>query len=361
MAVVAVDPHPAAPRSAYGYARVNTPDLFAEARTCEAEGRHADARDIYARLAGQGEVEAITALGKSLLVYPPVDHQRGIDLLLKATQSNNAEALRICAVMAAQGAGLPHDWGAAFNYLQASAAQGLEAAQSELRLLASASGDDWKQLRDGVDVNALLAPGRMQLVHTKPRIAIIENFLTPAFCDWLVSRAKPKIARAQTIDDEGAHYISSGRSNSSSNFNFVELDLALVLVRTRIAALAGLPTDSFENTQVLHYAPGQRFAAHYDFLDPNNPAQRQTIDQWGQRVVTFLVYLNDRFDGADTSFLKLNWRYRGNKGDAIMFRNVDASGAPDPATLHEGLAPTRGEKWLMSQWIRLPRSAARPG
>jgi hypothetical protein len=304
----------------------------------------------------QGDVEAMTALGKSLLIYPPVDHQRGIDLILRATQVNDAEALRMCAVMAAQGAGLPHDWGAALNYLEASAAHNLEAAQSELRLLASAKGDDWRRLRDGIDLNALLAPGRMQLVHAKPRIAIIENFLAPAFCDWLVARATPKIARAHMIDDEGAHYIASGRSNSSSNFNFVELDLALVLVRTRIAALTGLATDGFENTQVLHYAPGQRFAAHYDFLDPNLPAQRETIDQWGQRVVTFLIYLNDDFDGADTSFLKLNWRYRGNKGDAILFRNVDAIGAPDPATLHEGLAPTRGEKWLLSQWIRLAPS-----
>ena len=333
---------------------MNTADPFARAHAFEAEGRHADARDILSRLAEQGDVAAMTALGKSLLVHPPVDHARGIDLIVQAARGNDAEALRLCAVMSSQGAGMPQDWGAALNYLEASAAHGLDAAQRELRLLASAPGDDWKRLRDCIDVNALLAPGRMQLVHTRPRIAIVEGFLTPEFCDWLVARAGPKIARAHMIDDEGAHYIASGRSNSSSNFNFVELDLALVLVRTRIAALTGLATDGFENTQVLHYAPGQRFAAHYDFLDPNLPAQRDTIGQWGQRVVTFLVYLNDGFDGAETAFLKLDWRYRGNKGDAILFRNVDATGAPDPATLHEGLAPTHGEKWLLSQWIRLP-------
>jgi len=340
---------------------MNTTDPFAQAHALEVEDRHPEAREILSRLSDQGDAEAMTALGKSLLVHPPVDHQRGIDLVLRAAQAENAEALRMCAVMAGQGAGLPQDWGVALNYLKASAGCGLDAAQNELRLLASAQSDDWKRLRDSVDLSALLAPGRMQLVHTKPRIAVIEKFLTPALCDWLIARARPKIARAKTIDDEGAHYIDSGRSNSSSNFNFTELDLALILVRTRIAALTGLATDGFENTQVLHYAPGQRFAAHYDFLDPNNPAQSRTIDIWGQRVVTFLVYLNDDFDGADTSFLKLNWRYRGGKGDAIMFRNVDSAGAPDLATLHEGLAPTRGEKWLLSQWIRLPRQAARSG
>jgi len=336
---------------------MNTADPFAQARALEAEGRHPEARDILSRLADQRDAGAMTALGKSLLAHPPVDHERGIDLILRAAQADNAEALRMCAVMAGQGAGLPQDWGVALDYLEASAGRGLDTAQNELRLLASTQGDDWKRLRDGVDLPALLAPGRMQLVHTKPRIAIVEKFLSPAFCDWMIARARPMIARAKTIDDEGAAYIDSARTNSSSNFNFAELDLALVLIRTRIAALTGLPTDGFENTQILHYAPGQRFAAHYDFLDPNNPAQRQTIDVWGQRVVTFLVYLNDDFDGADTSFLKLNWRYRGNKGDAILFRNVDGAGAPDLATLHEGMAPARGEKWLLSQWIRPPQRA----
>src|SRR6202012_6164720 len=129
------------------------------------------------------------------------------------------------------GAGLPRDWGAALDYLRASASYGLETAQNELRLLASAQGADWKRLRDGVDLNTLLTPGRLQLVHTKPRIAIVEKFLSPEFCDWLIARAKPKIARAQMVNFEGADYIAIGRSNSSSNFKVAVWDLASVLVR----------------------------------------------------------------------------------------------------------------------------------
>jgi hypothetical protein len=83
------------------------------------------------------------------------------------------------------------------------------------------------------------------------------------------------------------------------------------------------------------------------------------IDDLGQRAVTFLVYLNDDYDGAETAFLALKWRYRGNKGDAILFRNVDSTGAPDLATLHAGLTPSRGEKWLLSQWIRMPQEHMR--
>lgn len=337
---------------------MNTIHPIAQAQALEAESRHLEARDILSRLADQGDGEAQTALGKNLLFHPPTDFQRGIDLVLRATQSHNAEALRFCAVMSAQGVGVPQDWGAALGYLQAGAEYGLATAQSELRLLASARGEDWKRMRDSVDLPALLAPRQMQLVHTRPRIAIVEKFLSPEFCDWLIARARPKIARAQVIDEDGAHVVGSERNNSWSTFHFTELDLAFVLVRTRIAALTGLALSGFEQTQILHYAPGERFAPHHDFLDPLLPAQREMIDKWGQRVVTFLVYLNDDFDGAETAFLKLNWRYRGAKGDAILFRNVDSTGAPDLATLHAGRATTRGEKWLLSQWIRIPPSTA---
>jgi len=336
---------------------VNTSDPFAQARALEAGGRYLEARDILSRLTDQDDAAALTALGKSLLFHPPIDFERGIGLITRATQAHNAEALQLCAVMSAQGAGLQQDWGAALGYLEASAVQGLEAAQSELRLLASMEGDDWKRLRDSVDLPALLAPGRMQLVHTRPRVAVVEKFLSPAFCDWLIARAKPKIAPAQMIDEEGVHYVSSQRNNSWAYFGLSELDVAFVIVRARIAALTGLPVGGFEKTQILHYAPGQRFIAHHDFFDPNLPAQRSMIEKGGQRVVTFLIYLNDGFDGAETGFMELNWRYRGNKGDAILFRNVDSTGAPDPTTLHAGLAPTRGEKWLLSQWIRMPPSA----
>ncbi|HVU20834.1 MAG TPA: 2OG-Fe(II) oxygenase [Rhizomicrobium sp.] len=336
---------------------MNTSDPLAQAHVLQTQGRHVEAREILSRLADQGDADAQAALGKSLLFREPIDYPRGIDLVLRATQANNAEALRLCSVLSASGAGMPQDWGAALGYLEASAQSGLAAAQGELRLLASMPGNDWKKLRENVDLDALLAPARMQLVHTRPRIAVVEKFLTPDFCDWLIARAKPKIGPAQMIDEEGVHYVGSQRNNSWAYFGLSELDIAFVIVRARIAALTGLPVSGFEKTQILHYAPGQRFVAHHDFFDPKLPAQRKMMDVLGQRVVTFLIYLNDGFDGAETGFMELNWRYRGNKGDAILFRNVDATGAPDPTTLHAGLAPLRGEKWLLSQWIRLAPSA----
>jgi prolyl 4-hydroxylase len=113
-----------------------------------------------------------------------------------------------------------------------------------------------------------------------------------------------------------------------------------------------MPTQFFEPPTMLHYKPGETFQPHYDFLDDTKPGLSNEIAQNGQRVLTFLLYLNESFDGGETEFPLIDVRYKGNKGDALCFWNVMADGSPDRRTLHAGLPPTRGEKWLLSQWVR---------
>jgi len=72
----------------------------------------------------------------------------------------------------------------------------------------------------------------------------------------------------------------------------------------------------------------------------------------GQRVKTCLVYLNDDYEGGETDFPKLWLKFRGRTGAALVFENVLANGTGDMKTLHTGLPPMRGEKWLLSQWMR---------
>ena len=103
---------------------------------------------------------------------------------------------------------------------------------------------------------------------------------------------------------------------------------------------------------VLHYAPGEEYGEHYDYLDPAIPAYAAELAQRGQRVATCLMYLNDDYEGGETDFPKLDVSFKGKKGDALIFFSVDASGRPDARTVHAGRTPTRGEKWLLSQFFR---------
>jgi prolyl 4-hydroxylase len=110
----------------------------------------------------------------------------------------------------------------------------------------------------------------------------------------------------------------------------------------RIAAATATAAAQGEPLQVLRYDVGQEFRPHSDALshDPN------------QRVLTTLVYLNQGYEGGETAFVQTGLAFRGAPGEALIFRNVDARGRPDPRATHAGLPVRRGVKFLASRWIR---------
>jgi hypothetical protein len=107
-----------------------------------------------------------------------------------------------------------------------------------------------------------------------------------------------------------------------------------------------------EATAVLHYAAGEESTDHYDFVSPETPNYAEEIARNGQRVLTFLVYLNDDYHGGRTDFVELGMTHKGRRGEGLFFVNALENNEPDLRTLHAGRPPTRGEKWIVSQFIR---------
>lgn len=315
-------------------------------------------------------VDALTTLALQRLsqARSAADTQGAATLLLQAADQGDARASARLAVMAGAGIGVPQDWAAALDHLQQAAARGWPSARAELALLASPDGpaaapvDDashWHRLRRQVDLPRWLTLPPKEALSEAPRLRRFAGFAPPAVCRWLIDRAREKLARARTYDARtGEGRLDGERTNHERDFGLADADLVLTLVRARIAAAAGLPTSVMESAKVLHYTVGQQFGAHFDFIDPALPGLAAEIEARGQRLVTFLLYLNDDFDGGETAFLAVNRQHRGRAGDALMFANVDPQGRPDRQTLHAGLPPTRGEKWVLSQWIRDREPAA---
>jgi prolyl 4-hydroxylase len=131
-----------------------------------------------------------------------------------------------------------------------------------------------------------------------------------------------------------------------------ESDLVLLFIRARIAQIIELPVPWMEATMMLHYAPGEEFLPHLDFLDTQLPGPAADVAERGQRVVTFLLALNEDYEGGETAFTELGRRWKGQTGSGLFFWNVEPDGRPDPRTRHAGLPPVNGEKWLLSQWVR---------
>ena len=185
-----------------------------------------------------------------------------------------------------------------------------------------------------------------------PLIVTLPGFLGPAACDWLIAQSRDFLQPATVYNKAGAGNADEARTNSGTGFGLLDLDVVLALVRARMAKAVGQPVETFELTNVLHYAVGQKFSPHFDFIDPVTPTLAEDVARKGQRVGTFLIYLNDDYDGGETEFPVFKLRIKGRKGDGLYFRSVDAAGAPDVRTWHAGLPPTSGEKWILSQWMR---------
>jgi len=350
--------------------RDSTPDDVAAqlelARQCDAKGDGEAALLCLRRAAATGDLTAKAALGRHLMSHPPVNIAEGVKLTAEAAKEGSGEAAYLMALFNAAGTTGSPSWRIALDFLQRAAELDQAIARKELALMAGDSdlmaaieqnanipAGTWERLRKTFDVREWIVVARPCWMSPELRIGIAEQFIPPAICHWLVEKSRPHLKPAQTDDPlTGTPRYGNNRTNSSAEFEFANTGFILYLVRARISALTGPPTMAMEGSAVLHYAPGQQFFPHYDFLDTAEPGYARQVAEFGQRVLTFLIYLNEDFEGGETDFPKLECSYKGKTGDALFFWNVLPNGQTYWRMLHAGLPPTRGEKFLFSQWVR---------
>lgn len=263
-----------------------------------------------------------------------------------------ADASNLLATLAGAGIGMPQSWASALEHLAGAARNGSGSAQGQLEVLGSPmdiGGEHWGALAASVNIDDWIEPRPKQVLNASPRVVAVEGLLPKPVCDWLIGLARGRLKPARIYGADGSAKVDAGgRNNSFIEFGVLNCDLVVLLVRERIATAIGVPVGALENSQILHYDVGQEFVRHYDYLDPKLPE----VALRGQRIVTFLIYLNDGFEGGETEFERLGLRHKGRAGGALYFANLNGASTPDPRTLHAGLPPTRGEKWLFSQWVR---------
>ena len=326
-------------------------------------GRHDDAINALARATQAGDLDAMTELGKRLIIGDkgPLLPKDGAGLLLDAFKGGNAEAALKLATLAALGAHVVQSWPAAIAYLVFAAQRGSESARGQLRALAGTAADadagagdqHWLTLGQRIDIEYWMTAPPGQTLCADPLVRVHRDFVPDAACEWLIERARPNLKRALIYDPVGGKDIADHmRTNSAAGFDLMQADVVQAAVQCRMSAAVGVSVHQMEGPTVLHYAKGEEITNHYDFVNPRIPNYAAEIAQRGQRIVTFLVYLNDDYEGGETAFPSLGLRYHGAKGQGLFFTNALRNGEPDLRMVHAGLPPKDNEKWLMSQFIR---------
>jgi hypothetical protein len=339
---------------------------IAQAEAYDAAGDHMQAIDCLAAAARKHDVEALTRLGKRLLIGDraprlPID---GARLLEDADVRGGAEAAATLSVLYAVGASPQKGLSEALEKLTVAAERAWIPAQQQLRVLAAdlpggaspthgSSGNDWRALASSVDLSAWQEPPRGRDLCKSPLVRVIPGFVNDRTCQWLIERARGRLTRALVYEALSRKTtVRATRTNTAATLNLLDTDLVCVLVQARISRCLDIPFRHLEAISVLHYAEGEEITEHYDFVDPKIPNYRQEIATNGQRVVTFLVYLNDDYAGGETEFPELSISHRGRCGEALFFVNALADGSADERTLHAGRSTTNGDKWVVSQFVR---------
>jgi prolyl 4-hydroxylase len=218
----------------------------------------------------------------------------------------------------------------------------------------------------------------LQVASVTPRVFTIRNFLTPAECDALIQMANASGMTASTLYasgggrdalKDGANRATTDTNIRSSTNAWLSRDEGRLTddIYRRAAhvtqldeALLQAPYDEHhesmdrpahlhpmaESLQVLRYERGQEYAPHHDWVlpSPSHPYQPT-------RFATLLLYLNDNFDGGQTTFPRaVNARYREGitiqpvQGMAVLFYNVLPDGNVDDWSIHGSEKVTKGVK-----------------
>lgn len=330
-------------------------------------GDHDEAINVLAGATHAGDLIAMTALGKRLMVgdRAPYLPKEGADMVLEAATKGVAEAIAQVAVFQCTGIFQQKNWHNALVTLSLAASAGWPPAREQLLLLSGETlnaipallnnSDDsyWQQLAQALDLGKWLEPVSGEALSQDPQVMLFRDFIPLEICKLLIRQSQNRLQPALVYDPVNRRNIRyKTRTNSIAQFNLVENDVIHFLLQQHMSAACGVPMEQMEATAILNYQPGEEISNHYDFVDPELPNYAQEIADNGQRVITFLIYLNDDYAGGETAFPEMGISYKGKAGAGLYFVNSLPDGSADLRTLHAGKPPTSGQKWIVSQFVR---------
>jgi len=175
------------------------------------------------------------------------------------------------------------------------------------------------------------------LLPTYPKPVVIENFLSENERIHIKQEAKSKL-QASTVDKD--RRVDEQIRKSETAWLSTE-DPIIRSVVERCISRTDRPIENCEQLQVLRYKED----GHY------NPHQDVFYQDKNKRLYTFIIALNDEYEGGETAFPVINEKYKLKAGDALFFHTLDNYGLDTSDALHGGQPVKSGEKWVCNLWV----------
>jgi prolyl 4-hydroxylase len=183
-----------------------------------------------------------------------------------------------------------------------------------------------------------------------PRVVVFGSFMSKEECAQLIELARPKLDRSRTVNRQtGGEEVNDARTSNGMFFQRGEGEF-VTKIEKRIAELVNWPYENGEGLQILQYGPGNQYEPHNDYFDPKDPGTPVILQRGGQRVGTFIMYLQSPDKGGGTVFPDVGFEVAPIAGNAVFFSYNKPHAVTK--TLHGGQPIIQGEKWIATKWMR---------
>uniref|UniRef100_A0A0P5MAM3 procollagen-proline 4-dioxygenase n=1 Tax=Daphnia magna TaxID=35525 RepID=A0A0P5MAM3_9CRUS len=207
-----------------------------------------------------------------------------------------------------------------------------------------------------------LMPIKIEQNSIRPAIYTFHDVLSDLEIETIKELATPLLARAKVLAKEaGSKTTVSNVRTSKTAWLEDKLHPMLHRISQRIALVTGLKVnssfDEAEILQVANYGIGGHYSPHHDYLmkgktDEELGKMNARELATGDRIATFMFYLNDVERGGSTAFPRAGVAVKPVKGGAAFWYNLKRNGQGDPDTLHGACPVLLGHKWVSNKWIR---------
>ena len=168
---------------------------------------------------------------------------------------------------------------------------------------------------------------------------IIPNLLTEDEIEYIKKESIDKL-KPSTVGPRGKYVNAEYIRKSESTWLDRNDPIINNLMRKCISRI-DKPIGHCEQLQVVRYTEGGFFHPHQDC----------NIYEKNKRLYTFIIALNDDYEGGETSFPNLDIKYKLKKGGCLFFYNFDNDEFVTDMALHSGEPVKSGEKWICNLWV----------
>ena len=190
-------------------------------------------------------------------------------------------------------------------------------------------------------------PAAMKVPSAALDMFVVRNFLDQGECDGLI-----RLIDANRIPSQLLATTEDPEFRTSESCNLDPHDPFVVAIDTKVADLLGIERSHSEMIQGQRYAVGQQFKEHHDFFYPGEPYWEDMQRTGGQRTWTAMIFLNTPEAGGRTAFAKAGINLTPRTGNLVAWNNLDASGAPNFYSMHQGCPVEAGVKYIITKWFR---------